>query len=84
MLTYVLSGLMMRMAPQWMRMRFELLEKWVTGIRVLDDSDDRDMESMEPGPEDNPPESTQTSPPETHSADETDPVRIDDRASGID
>lgn len=73
MLIYVLSGLMMRLAPQWMRMRFELLEKWVTGIRVLDDSEDKEMDRMESGPDDQLQESSRISPPEEQTADDTDP-----------
>lgn len=39
MFTYVASGFMMRLAPQRMRMQFERLDKWFTGIKVLDDSE---------------------------------------------
>jgi CDP-diacylglycerol---serine O-phosphatidyltransferase len=37
MFSYVASGFMMRLAPQRMRMQFERLDKWFTGIKVLDD-----------------------------------------------
>ena len=29
----------MRLAPQWMRQRFERLDKWFSGIKALDDAD---------------------------------------------
>ncbi len=39
MFSYVASGFMMRLAPQWMRQRFERLDKWFSGIKALDDAD---------------------------------------------
>ncbi|MGB3976352.1 MAG: CDP-diacylglycerol--serine O-phosphatidyltransferase [bacterium] len=48
MFSYVASGFMMRLAPQWMRQGFERLDKWFTGIKVLDDSDHNPHDSEDP------------------------------------
>ncbi|MBN1878843.1 CDP-diacylglycerol--serine O-phosphatidyltransferase [bacterium] len=53
MFVYVISGMMMRLSPHWMGERFEVLDKWFTGIRVLDDSDEKELDQQEPDVEEN-------------------------------
>lgn len=44
MFIYVVSGMMMRLSPQWMRNHYENLDNWVTDIKVLDDIELGDLE----------------------------------------
>ncbi len=48
MFSYVGSGLMMRMSPQWMRNHFERLDTWFSGVKVLDDAETTELESDVP------------------------------------
>ena len=45
MFIYVASGVMMRLSPHWMRSLFERLDKWFTGIKVLDDVETKDLDN---------------------------------------
>ncbi len=48
MFVYVVTGLMMRMKPHRMSNHFERLDNWFTEIKVLDDSEVKDLESSDP------------------------------------
>jgi phosphatidylserine synthase len=51
MFSYVASGLMMRLSPQWMRHHFERLDTWFSGVKVLDDPETTELESDVPNEE---------------------------------